>query len=129
MRTTCSRDEDSAMRFVRLPFKCYPAVGSAFESSQTWQGGFLTFAEVGEDFVEHQIQAIGSLGLAHSRPPGQLPCDVRLLHFAPHDTKRFPGEPAGEAGDIPQTIGKATVERLKKHENSCEWEKLGYLLH
>jgi hypothetical protein len=53
-----------------------------FELSQTRQGGFPTLSQVGENPVEYQVQAVGSLSLADPRPPGELFCDVRFPHFA-----------------------------------------------
>jgi hypothetical protein len=72
--------------------------------------------------VEYQIQAIGSLGLAHPRPPGQLFCDVRLLHFALNISGDSSGKPAGTPGGIPQAIENNAVDGFEKHKNFREWE-------
>jgi hypothetical protein len=58
------------------------------ELSQTGQGGFSALAQIGENPVEYQVQAVGSLGLADPCPPGELSGDVRLPHFGNHGSRQ-----------------------------------------
>jgi len=70
------------MPLADLRFKSYLAIRPVFELSQPRQSGFLALAEIGENLMEYTVQAIGSLSLADSRPPGQLSGDVGLPHIA-----------------------------------------------
>jgi hypothetical protein len=69
------------MSLASLRFKHHLAVGTVHEFSQSRERGLAAFPQIGDDFLEHYVQAVGSFALAHTRPPGQLPGDIRLSHF------------------------------------------------
>jgi hypothetical protein len=87
------------MAFADLPFEHDLTVGTVLEDSQAWERRLAAFSQIGDDLLEHYIQAVGGFSLAHARPPGQLPGDFRLSHYGRQNSRH--ASPVGSGGTVP----------------------------
>jgi hypothetical protein len=103
------------MPLASLRFKHHPAAASMPELSQARQGGFPAPAQIGENPVDYQVQAVGGLGLADARPAGQLPGDIALPHFF----ITVAGGPTSPAGaDAPISCKSLKIQLLGNWKNA-----------